>query len=269
MLALLLLILWPIAELFVAIKVARGDRRAAHRDPAAHRQLAGRASWLTARRGARRLAAAECRGGRGPSARPRGDRRRPVLVGGVMLIIPGFITDVLGLLLLLRPTRGSPAPAIARNFRSRAGRPRDPLLRPAAVGLRRRLDRPRHRPAASCTDERGRAPVSSGRSRSETSTGGSGAPRSDGPGRSWRSASGGSLAVARRELDWTVDGRGWRLTGDGFELHVEPRGEDAREPGRGGRDRGGVAACRSSAACRARSRSTAASAASTASAPAA
>jgi hypothetical protein len=43
--------------------------------------------------------------------------------------------------------------------------------------------------------------------------------------------SGDSSAVAS-EPAWTVEDRAWRLSGDGFELHVEPRGEgppDARD----------------------------------------
>ena len=27
-------------------------------------------------------------------------------------------------------------------------------------------------------------------------------------------------------VDWSQEGRGWRLSGDGFELHVTPAGED-------------------------------------------
>jgi UPF0716 protein FxsA len=120
MFALLLLILWPIAELFVAIKVAEaigvlltvilllvgwplGIWLA---------RTEGRAAW-------RRLSAAV----------NQSDPHRPpgrevidgalVLVGGILLIVPGFITDVLGLLLLLAPTRSVARRAIIRNFQSR------------------------------------------------------------------------------------------------------------------------------------------------------
>ncbi|MGH2892812.1 MAG: FxsA family protein, partial [Solirubrobacteraceae bacterium] len=41
-----------------------------------------------------------------------------VLIGGILLLVPGFITDVLGLL-LLAPTRSVAREAIARNFQSR------------------------------------------------------------------------------------------------------------------------------------------------------
>ena len=33
---------------------------------------------------------------------------------------------------------------------------------------------------------------------------------------------------------WTIDGRAWRLAGEGFDLHVEPRGEAPAEPDRNG-----------------------------------
>jgi hypothetical protein len=35
----------------------------------------------------------------------------------------------------------------------------------------------------------------------------------------------GDSAAGASEPEWTVEDRVWRLTGDGFELHVEPRGE--------------------------------------------
>ena len=41
-----------------------------------------------------------------------------VLLGGVLLIIPGFITDVIGALLLL-PTRALARGLLTRNFRNR------------------------------------------------------------------------------------------------------------------------------------------------------
>jgi UPF0716 protein FxsA len=117
MLALLLLILWPVAELFVAIKVAEaigvlltvlllvigwplGIWLA---------RAEGRAAW-------RRLSAAVAQG------RPPGREvidGALVLAGGVLLIVPGFITDVFGLLLLLPPTRALARRGITRNFQSR------------------------------------------------------------------------------------------------------------------------------------------------------
>jgi UPF0716 protein FxsA len=117
MFALLLLILWPIAELFVAIKVAEaigvlltvvlliigwplGLWLA---------KTEGRAAW-------RRLSSAVAAG------RPPGREvidGALILVGGVALMIPGFITDAIGLFLLLPPMRKLAGLALARNFRSR------------------------------------------------------------------------------------------------------------------------------------------------------
>ena len=114
---LLLLILWPIAELFVAIEVAESIGvlltvlllvlglplgiwlvRAE-----------GRAAW-------RRLSVAVTAGR--PPAREVLDGAL-VLAGGALLIVPGFITDVFGLLLLLPPTRWLARIGIVRNLQSR------------------------------------------------------------------------------------------------------------------------------------------------------
>jgi UPF0716 protein FxsA len=116
MLALFLLILWPIAELFVAIKVAEaigvlltilllviswplGMWLA---------RTEGRAAW-------RRLSTAVAAG------RPPGREvidGSLVLIGGLLLIVPGFITDAVGLL-LLAPTRRLARRGIERNLQSR------------------------------------------------------------------------------------------------------------------------------------------------------
>ena len=42
-----------------------------------------------------------------------------VVIGGVLLMIPGFITDAIGLLLLLPPTRALTRPLLVRNLASR------------------------------------------------------------------------------------------------------------------------------------------------------
>ena len=117
MLVLLLLILWPIAELFVAIEVARAigvlltivALIASWPVGTWLLRAEGRAAW-------RRLSAAVAAG------RPPG---RPVidgalaLVGGVLFIVPGFITDVVGAALMLGPIRALARRAIERNFASR------------------------------------------------------------------------------------------------------------------------------------------------------
>ena len=41
----------------------------------------------------------------------------------------------------------------------------------------------------------------------------------------------GDASRAESSPEWTVDERAWRLSGEGFELHIEPRGEAPAEPG--------------------------------------
>jgi UPF0716 protein FxsA len=111
-----LLVLWPLAELFVIIKVSEaigflwmllllivswpiGSRIIRHEGRAALRRLrdaleAGRAPTNEVLDGAL------------------------VLVGGLLLLVPGFITDIIGLLLLLPPTRALARRAVLRNHRS-------------------------------------------------------------------------------------------------------------------------------------------------------
>jgi UPF0716 protein FxsA len=117
MFGLLLLILWPIAEVFVAIKVAEAIGVLVTvlalivSWPIGMWLLRteGRAAW-------QRLSEAVAAGR--PPAREVIDGAL-VLVGGVLLIVPGFITDVVGLSLLLPPTRALARGGIARNFQSR------------------------------------------------------------------------------------------------------------------------------------------------------
>jgi UPF0716 protein FxsA len=113
----LLLLAWPIAEVFVAIKVAEAI--------GVLETLAllivgwplgtwavrsqGRAVW-------RRLAAAVAEG-RAP-AREVLDGAL-VLIGGALLIVPGFITDALGIVFLLPPTRALMRVLLIRNLQSR------------------------------------------------------------------------------------------------------------------------------------------------------
>ena len=44
---------------------------------------------------------------------------RLILAGGTLLMIPGFITDALGICLLLVPTRALVRPLLVRNLHSR------------------------------------------------------------------------------------------------------------------------------------------------------
>jgi UPF0716 protein FxsA len=117
MLALLLLILWPVAEVFVAIKVAEAIGVLF----TVLLLIAGvpLGVWLTRAEGRtawRRLSAAVAAG------RPPGREvidGALVLIGGILFIVPGFITDVIGLLLLVAPSRSVAGAAIARNVQSR------------------------------------------------------------------------------------------------------------------------------------------------------
>jgi UPF0716 protein FxsA len=113
---LLILFAWPVAEIVAAIFVAKAVGVLlmilllivgwplgiwALRSQ-------GRAVW-------RRLGVAVAEGR--PPAREVLDGAL-VLTGGMLMIIPGFITDVLGVLLLLPPTRFLVRAWVERNFRS-------------------------------------------------------------------------------------------------------------------------------------------------------
>jgi UPF0716 protein FxsA len=117
MLALILLILWPIAELFVAIKVAEAIGvlltvvllLISWPVGLWLMKAQGRVAW-------RRLSLAIDQGV--PPGRQVLDGAL-ILLGGLLLIIPGFITDALGLALLAAPTRGLTGRAVTRNLQSR------------------------------------------------------------------------------------------------------------------------------------------------------
>ncbi len=95
----------------------------------------GRAAW-------RRLRAAAIITGRPPGREVLDGAL--ILLGGSLLIVPGFITDVLGLLLLLPPTRWLARIGLVRNFQSRLVLRATRFGGPRAHALRRRLDRDRH-----------------------------------------------------------------------------------------------------------------------------
>jgi UPF0716 protein FxsA len=117
MLWLFLLILWPVAEVFVAVKIADAVGVVVM-------LLLLVASWpigtwavrSEGRAVMRRLSAAIATG-RAPGREVLNGAL--VLLGGALLVVPGFITDVLGAMLLLPPTRAAARRLIARNLRSR------------------------------------------------------------------------------------------------------------------------------------------------------
>jgi len=115
--SLVLLICWPIAELLVAIKIAEAIGVIATIVLLIATWPVG--TWALRSQGAaawRRLTAAVSEGR--PPAREAVDGAL-VLFGGLLLIIPGFITDALGLCLLLPPTRALMRPLLLRNVHSR------------------------------------------------------------------------------------------------------------------------------------------------------
>jgi UPF0716 protein FxsA len=113
----LLLILWPLAELFVLIQVAEAIGLL-------YAILLLVVSWpvgtwaLRSQGGAawRRLSAAVA-AGRSPGREVLDGVL--ILIGGLLLIIPGFISDLLGVLALLPPTRALLRRPLTRNLQSR------------------------------------------------------------------------------------------------------------------------------------------------------
>jgi UPF0716 protein FxsA len=117
MIVVLVLVLWAALELFVAIKVADAIGVLATvvllllSWPLGSWALRsqGRAAW-------RRLGEAVSTG-RSPGREVLDGVL--VLLGGVLLIVPGFISDALGVLALLPPTRALMRRGLARNLQSR------------------------------------------------------------------------------------------------------------------------------------------------------
>jgi UPF0716 protein FxsA len=114
---LLLLLLWPLAELFVIVIVADAIGVL----DTILLLVAGvpLGAWALRSQGAavwRRMTAAVAAGS--PPAQHVIDGAL-VIVGGTLLIIPGFITDVLGIALLLPPSRALVRRLVVRNFESR------------------------------------------------------------------------------------------------------------------------------------------------------
>jgi UPF0716 protein FxsA len=125
---LLLLILWAAAELFVAIEVASAIGVLA----TVLLLIAGwpLGAWALRSQGRvvwRRFTDAVARGK--PPGRQAVDGAL-VLIGGLLMLIPGFFTDVLGALLLLPPTRALPRGLLVRHLNSRL------VVRAAGFGRR-------------------------------------------------------------------------------------------------------------------------------------
>ena len=71
-----------------------------------------------------------------------------VLIGGVLFILPGFISDVFGALLLLPPSRAGVRRLLVRNFQGRFVRQMAGFSTGGSL-LRRRFDRDRRRAATT------------------------------------------------------------------------------------------------------------------------
>jgi UPF0716 protein FxsA len=116
MLWFVVLVLWPLAELFVIIKISEAIGFL-------WMLLLLVLSWpigsriirLEGRAALRRLRDALAQGREPTNEVINGAL---VLFGGLLLLVPGFISDAVGLLLLLRPTRSLARRGVARNHRS-------------------------------------------------------------------------------------------------------------------------------------------------------
>jgi UPF0716 protein FxsA len=126
----ILLICWPLVEIFVAIKVADALG-------VLWTLLLLVAGWPLGTWAIRSQGAAALRRLGDAIAAGRSPEREVldgvlVLAGGALLMVPGFITDVIGLCLLLAPTRAVMRGLLVRNLESRlvlratgASRPRE------------------------------------------------------------------------------------------------------------------------------------------------
>jgi UPF0716 protein FxsA len=117
MVAIVLLILWPVAEVYVAIRIAEAIGVlwtlllliASWPIGSWAIRTEGRAAW-------RRLGEAVA-AGRSPGREVLDGAL--LVAGGALLLVPGFITDILGLCLLLAPSRALTRRLLVRNLQSR------------------------------------------------------------------------------------------------------------------------------------------------------
>jgi UPF0716 protein FxsA len=128
----LLLVLWPAAEVLVFIEIARAIG-------VLLTLLLLIASWPIGTWAVRSQGRAAWRqlGDAVAAGRPPGREvlnGALVLLGGALMIIPGFITDALGACLLLPPTRALTRGLLVRNLQSRV------VVRAARFGRGRRDD---------------------------------------------------------------------------------------------------------------------------------
>jgi UPF0716 protein FxsA len=94
---------------------------------------AGRSAWRNLTSAVQSAQAAQERGGAPAEPLPVGGGRTGLhMLGGILLIVPGFLSDAVGLLLLFPPTRKA-AGALADRVAARAVR-RQPTPEPGSLG---------------------------------------------------------------------------------------------------------------------------------------
>jgi UPF0716 protein FxsA len=114
---LLLLILWPVAEIFVAIEIAQAIGVL----PMLLLLVAGWPVGLWALHSQGRVAWRRLSEAVAAKKNPGSEVLNGALVvlGGLLMLIPGFITDAFGAFLLLPPTRALARRFLVRNLQSR------------------------------------------------------------------------------------------------------------------------------------------------------
>lgn len=145
-LLLVLLIVVPIAELYVIVQVGQGIGVVPTMLLLVAVSLLG--SWLLKREGTRawRALQAATRAGRVPAAEVADGAL--VVLGGALLLTPGFLTDVVGLLLVLPPSRAAVRRFLTGTLARRLLGPYGAL----GLGLARGARRRRRRGAAGAAD---------------------------------------------------------------------------------------------------------------------
>ena len=123
----LVFVVVPLVEIYVAVQVGARDRRARTRSGCCCCSRSSGA-WLTKHAGlVGDLAASGDQLDAGTVPTNELIDGGLVLAGGVLLIVPGFVTDAFGLLLLFPPTAGRARGTVKRRFQGRVtylgGRP--------------------------------------------------------------------------------------------------------------------------------------------------
>ncbi len=116
----LLLLAVPIAELWVIVQVADGIGFVPTLLLLIGVSIAG--AWLLKQQGMATWRSMQASLQRGQMPAREATDGALILLGGALLLTPGFLTDVVGLLLLLPPTRAALKGVVRRGFRRRIDR---------------------------------------------------------------------------------------------------------------------------------------------------